>query len=65
MWYEAAEAKFFPVLGGPKPFGRAEFDQLLVGYTTVCDAPFIAFVPALIEAYPDAMVVLVERDIEA
>lgn len=60
MWYEAAEAKFFPELGGPKPF-----DQLLGGYAAVCDAPFIAFAPEIIEAYPDAVVVLVERNIEA
>jgi hypothetical protein len=53
------------VLGGPKPFDRAEFDQLLEGYAAVCDAPFIAFAPELIEAYPSALVVLVERDIEA
>ncbi len=38
----------------------------LVGnYGGVCDALFITFVPELIEAYPDAVVVLVERDIEA
>ena len=65
MWHEAAEAKFFPVLGGPKPFDRAEFDQLPEGYAALCDAPFIASATELIEAYPNALVVLVERDIEA
>jgi hypothetical protein len=65
MWHEAAEAKFFPVLGDPKPFDRAEFNQLLGGYAALCDAPFIAFAPELIEAYPNALVVLVGRDIEA
>jgi hypothetical protein len=52
------------MLGGPKPFGRTEFDQLLGSYGAICDAPFITFAPELIEAYPDALVVLVERDIE-
>jgi len=64
MWYEAEEANYFPMLGGPKPFGRTEFDQLLGNYGVICDAPFITFAPKLIEAYPDALVVLVERDIE-
>ena len=44
---------------------RAKSGQLLGGYAAVCDAPFIAFAPELIEVYPVAMVVLVERDIKA
>jgi len=64
MWYEAAEAKFLPVLAVPNPFGRAEFDQLLRVNAAAYYALFIAFVPVLIEAYPEIVVVLVERDIE-
>lgn len=54
MWHEAEEVKYFPMLGGPKPFGRTEFDQLLGNYGAICDAPFITFAPELIEAYPEA-----------
>jgi Sulfotransferase domain len=64
MWYEAAEAKFFRMLGVPNPPDRAEFDQLLRVNAAVYDAKFIAFASELIEAYHD-IVVIVERDIEA
>ncbi|CAI7589782.1 unnamed protein product [Penicillium manginii] len=63
MWQEAVDRKFFGA--GPK-FGRAEFDQLLHDYGAVSsDTPAIAFADDLIEAYPEAKVVLVERDIDS
>lgn len=62
MWDEALDAKFF---GKGKPFARADWDQLLGSYSAVADVPSIAFAEDLIEAYPEAKVILVERDIES
>ena len=61
MWGEAIDAKFF---GKGKPFGRKEWDQLLGDNNAVSDVPAICFSEDLIEAYPEAKVVLVERDID-
>lgn len=49
---------------GRKRFTREKWDQLLGHAGAVTDAPAICFSEELIEAYPDAKVVLVERDIE-
>ncbi|KAI9719515.1 MAG: hypothetical protein M1828_006222 [Chrysothrix sp. TS-e1954] len=58
MWEEAIENIFFGK--GPR-FGRPEFDQLLHDFSGVSsDTPAIAFAEDLIEAYPEAKVVLVE-----
>lgn len=63
MWQEAIDRKYF---GGGAPFGRAEWDQLLGGFGAVSsDTPAIAFADDLVAAYPEAKVVLVERDVEA
>lgn len=62
MWVEAYDAK---LKGTGKPFGRAEFDKLLGHCMAVTDAPAIDFGPELIEAYPDAKIILVDRDIES
>lgn len=62
MWQEAYERKY---RGAGTPFGRDEFDQLLHSFGAVSsDTPAIAFAEDLIAAYPEAKVVLVERDIE-
>lgn len=61
MWVEALRAKYD---GIGQPFGRAEFDQLLGHVGAVTDAPCTIFAKELIEAYPEAKIVLVERDIE-
>lgn len=59
MWREAAEAKFWNK--GDK-FTRKEWDMLL-GRTEVClDLPSAAFMPELIAAYPEAKVIVCERD---
>ncbi|KAL2069257.1 hypothetical protein VTL71DRAFT_15595 [Oculimacula yallundae] len=61
MWVDALKAKYD---GIGKPFGRPEFDQLLGHVGAVTDAPCTVFFKELIEAYPNAKIVLVERDIE-
>lgn len=43
----------------------AEFDQLLGKLCSSLRCTILVFVPESIDAYPDAKVVLVERDIEA
>ncbi|KAJ5259573.1 hypothetical protein N7478_012554 [Penicillium angulare] len=64
MWQEGLDRKFFDA-PGPK-YGREEFDQLLHDFGAVSsDTPAISFADDLIEAYPEAKVVLVEREIES
>ena len=60
-WMEAVNAKF---LDQGKPYGRAEFDALLGNCAAVTDMPCASFWEELMAAYPDAKIVLVERDIE-
>lgn len=60
-WTEAVDAKF---LNKGKPYGRAEFDALLGHCAAVTDMPCACFWEELILAYPEAKIVLVERDIE-
>ncbi|KAJ3541909.1 hypothetical protein NM208_g4375 [Fusarium decemcellulare] len=63
MWQDAIDRKFF---GKGEPFGREEFDQLLHSFGAVSsDTPAIAFADDLIAAYPEAKVVLVERNIDS
>lgn len=61
MWNEALDAKYF---GKGTPFTRAEWDQLLHDFGAACEVPTCAFAEELIEAYPEAKVVLVDRDID-
>lgn len=60
-WMEAVNAKF---LSQGKPYGRAEFDALLGNCAAVTDGPCAFFWEELMLAYPDAKIILVERDIE-
>ncbi|KAM3506239.1 hypothetical protein MY11210_007635 [Beauveria gryllotalpidicola] len=62
MWMDALTAKYDGK--GPK-FTRAEWDQLLGHCQAVCDWPSIAFAKELIEAYPEAKVVLTNRDVHS
>ncbi|KAK5163630.1 uncharacterized protein LTR77_010579 [Saxophila tyrrhenica] len=65
MWAECLEAKWEPELHGhTKPFGRAEFDNLLGHWSAMTDQPAAAMAEELVAAYPEAKVVLVERDVE-
>lgn len=65
MWADAAEAKFTPEKRPDlQPFGRKEWDQLLGEFRSTTDSPGCFFSVELMEAYPEAKVVLVERDID-
>lgn len=62
MWDEALDAKF--ANKGSK-FTCNDWDQLLHNFGAVSsDTPAIAFAEELIRAYPQAKVILVERDID-
>ena len=62
MWISAFDAKF---AGEGEPFARAQWDQLLAEYGAVTDVPALAFSEDLVAAYPEAKVVLMERNIES
>lgn len=61
MWMEAFRAKF----DGVGTFQKEQWDQLLGHCGAVTDQPAIIFSEELLEAYPDAKVVIVEREVEA
>lgn len=61
MWQDAFAAKF----DGVGTFGRAEWDKLLGHCMAVCDWPAVAFAKELIEAYPEAKVLLTTRDVDS
>jgi hypothetical protein len=60
-WNQAIDAKFF---NRGKPYAKEDWDRLLGDYGAVTDVPAIAFSEDLITAYPEANVILVERDID-
>ncbi|PNY27558.1 Uncharacterized protein TCAP_02510, partial [Tolypocladium capitatum] len=62
MWMDALCAKYDGQ--GPK-FTRHDWDQLLGDAQAVCDWPSLAFARELIEAYPEAKVVLTNRDVDS
>lgn len=62
LWMDALRAKYD---GVGKPFTREDWDQLLGNCQAVCDWPAIAFAKELIEAYPEAKVVLTNRDVDS
>ncbi|KAI0199512.1 P-loop containing nucleoside triphosphate hydrolase protein [Astrocystis sublimbata] len=59
---EGLRAKYAPDTARCKSFDREEFDQLIGDYRAVTDGPFCHFGPELMAAYPEAKVILVERD---
>ncbi|KAL8709522.1 MAG: hypothetical protein Q9220_005764 [cf. Caloplaca sp. 1 TL-2023] len=59
MWKAAAEAKF---QNKGSKFTKEDWDTLLGNYEAVADLPPAAFIPELHEAYPDAKVVIIQRD---
>lgn len=61
MWQDAFAAKY----DGVGTFGREQWDQLLGHCQAVCDWPAVAFAKELIEAYPDAKIVLNTREIDS
>ncbi|KAF4618402.1 hypothetical protein G7Y89_g14901 [Cudoniella acicularis] len=58
-WIEALEAKFE---GKGKDFGREEFDSFLSDYDCLSDYPAAIFPVELINAYPNAKIILTVRD---
>ncbi|KAL8649539.1 MAG: hypothetical protein Q9226_005535 [Calogaya cf. arnoldii] len=61
-WSTALDAKFF---NRGTPFTRKQWDQLLGEYAAITDVPATCFAEDLIAAYPDAKVILMERDIDS
>ncbi|KAL8951565.1 MAG: hypothetical protein Q9222_002475 [Ikaeria aurantiellina] len=61
MWLEAFRAKY----DGIGTFGKEQWDQLLGNHRAVCDLPAVAFGRELMEAYPDAKVILTNRDVDS
>lgn len=59
MWNEAFDSKYY---GGSTTLDRKFWDQLLGHVSAITDFPTIAFAEELIAAYPEAKVVLWERD---
>ncbi|KAI1658732.1 hypothetical protein F4813DRAFT_395613 [Daldinia decipiens] len=62
LWMDALRAKYD---GVGEPFTRKDWDKLLGGAQAVCDWPACAFAKELIEAYPEAKVVLTGRDVDS
>ena len=63
MWNAAMDAKY---LGQGTRFTRTDWDQLLGSYSAVsADPPAVAFAEDLVAAYPEAKVILVERESES
>ena len=61
-WNEALAAKFH---GNGQPYGPEEFRKLLADYSAVTDVPCILFMDELLETYPDAKIVVTNRDVES
>lgn len=59
LWRQAILAKF---QGQGKPFEKEQWDQLLGHCQAVTDLPASAFTPELIAAYPDAKLILTQRE---
>jgi hypothetical protein len=68
LWQEAIETTLLSPADRPKksknfkPYGRPEFDKLLNKYDAVLDIPSCVFAKELIEAYPEAKVILTTRN---
>ena len=61
-WLNCVEAKYE---GKGKVYGREEFDEGLGDYAAVTDTPCCFLWKELMEAYPEAKVILVERNLES
>src|SRR5271155_3453576 len=61
LWQDAFAAKYD---GVGRPFTRVDWDRLLGHCQAVCDWPAVAFAKELIEAYPEAKVILTGRDVD-
>lgn len=67
LWQEAINVTLLPPQDRPTsqqnkaPYGRPEFDKLLGDFDAVTDLPGCIFSKELVEAYPDAKVILTNR----
>lgn len=64
IWNQALDAKFFAPNRPASLINREHWDQLLGDFGAVSDVPAVAFAEDLVHAYPEAKVILVERDLE-
>lgn len=63
LWQEAVNLTLLPSSQNSlPPYGKPEFDKLLGNYDAVADIPGAVFSKELVEAYPDAKVILTIRD---
>ncbi|CAJ2505142.1 Uu.00g125360.m01.CDS01 [Anthostomella pinea] len=60
-WNRAIEAKYH----GKATFGRYDWDEILGNHLATVDAPSAFFAPELAAAYPDAKVIILNREPEA
>ncbi|KAF1850573.1 uncharacterized protein K460DRAFT_17965 [Cucurbitaria berberidis CBS 394.84] len=67
LWQEAINVTLLPTQDRPAkqrdlpPYGKSEFDKLLGDYDAIMDLPGCVFAKELIEAYPEAKVILTNR----
>ncbi|KAJ2896852.1 hypothetical protein MKZ38_005151 [Zalerion maritima] len=61
LWVQAMKAKFQPSPSHP-PLTRQQWDSLLGTSQGVCDVPACLFGPELLEMYPDAKIIVMDRD---
>lgn len=61
VWGDLTRRKYG---SGTSPIVREDFDQILGTYRGVTETPCIAFWEELMDAYPDAKILLVDRDLE-
>ncbi|KAK4506375.1 hypothetical protein PRZ48_000105 [Zasmidium cellare] len=61
VWREGIDAKFY---GKGGKWGREEFDKILGNYDSVADVPCASFAEELVQAYPEAKVILNHRDVD-
>ena len=61
MWHDALDAIFFTKRA---LFTQEKWDQSLGNHSAVSDLSDIAFAEDLLQYYPGAKVILIERDIE-
>ena len=62
-WELAMLSKFEPK-NVPRPFTKQDWDHLLGNHGAITDYPAVVFAEELMETYPEAKVVLVERDVD-
>ncbi|PYH98980.1 NAD dependent epimerase/dehydratase [Aspergillus ellipticus CBS 707.79] len=61
LWRKALDAKYEGT--GTAFKGKEDFDKMLWRYDAVTDVPCILFVEELLDAYPDAQIILTNREV--